>query len=908
MEKAWYSLETEEVLKGLNTSLEGLSEEEVRARLKKFGFNELAKKKRVTPFKIFLNQFKDVFVLMLIAAILISFFFGERVDALTISAIVALNAIIGFTQEYKSEKALEAMQKYAAPKARVLRNGKEKVVDARELVPGDIVLLESGDRIPADGRLIEAFELKVDEAVLTGESVPIRKTSEKIEAEIPLTERKNMVFMGTYVIYGRGKFVVTATGMKTEFGKIAGLVREIKEEEPPLKVKLKKFAKKLGIFIVIACAVIFVVGVARSLVLGEFSRATILNFFMISVALAVSAVPEGLPAIVTITLALGARDLAKRNAIIRRLSSVETLGSVTVICSDKTGTLTKGEMTVKKIYLNGRMIKVTGTGYEPKGEFYENGNKINAKQDEHLSLLLRIGALCNNSKLVREENKWKIIGDTTEGALIVAAEKAGIDYSYKRVYEIPFSSERKLMTTINSTGEEFLICVKGAPEVVIEKCSKILRDGEEKELSEAEKKRILEVNDELASEALRNLAFAYKKLSSFSESVREEEIESNLVFVGIAGMIDPPREEAIEANKLCQEAGIKTVMITGDHKLTAIAIAREIGILKDGLVLTGEELDKLSDEEFEEIVERVEVYARVYPHHKLRIVKALKKKGHVVAMTGDGVNDAPALKHADIGIAMGITGTDVAKEASDMILADDNFATIVEAVKQGRIIYENIRKFSFFLMRCNFDELAVVGTFALLGLPLPFTAAMILWTNLVTDGGPALALSFDPPLEDVMKQKPRDPKEGILHGRILQIIVSFLTQYFGTLLVFGLTYWVFNGGCESLPSPLFELCLRKARTMAFLQATFRELVIVWNCRSDKKSVFRLPFFSNKYLVASVFASAILTVLLVYTPVFEIMFETVPLSLTDWALVLTVACSGLLILPEIFYGRKVFRWV
>lgn len=896
MEKNWHSLEKEEVLKELNTSLKGLSEEEVKTRLKKFGFNEIAKKKRITPFKIFLNQFKDVFVLILIAAILISFFFGERIDALTISAIVALNVLIGFTQEYKSEKALEAMQKYAAPKAKVLRDGKEKIIEARELVPGDIVLLESGDRIPADGRLIEAFELKVDESVLTGESVPIRKTSGKIESEAPLSERKNMVFMGTYVIYGRGKFVVTATGMETEFGKIAGLVREIKEEEPPLKIKLRRFAKKLGIFIVIACVTIFLVGVARSLMLGEFSRATILNFFMISVALAVSAVPEGLPAIVTITLALGARDLAKRNAIIRRLSSVETLGSVTVICSDKTGTLTKGEMTVRKIYLNGRMVKVTGTGYEPRGEFYENENKIDAKKDEHLSLLLRIGALCNNSKLVQENGKWKIVGDTTEGALIVAAEKAGIDYSYRRIYEIPFSSERKLMTTINSTGKEFLVCVKGAPEVIIERCSKILKDGEEKEFEESEKKRILEVNDELAGQALRNLAFAYKKLESFSEDMEEKEIESNLVFVGIAGMIDPPRKEAIEANKLCQEAGIKTVMITGDHKLTAIAVAKEIGILKDGLVLTGEELDKLSDEEFEKIVEKVEVYARVYPHHKLRIVNALKKKGHVVAMTGDGVNDAPALKRADIGIAMGITGTDVAKEASDMILADDNFATIVEAVKQGRIIYENIRKFSFFLMRSNFDELAVVGTFALLGLPLPLTASMILWINLVTDGGPALALSFDPPLEDVMKQKPRDPKEGILHGRILQIIVSFLTQYFGTLLVFSLAYWKFNEG------------LRKARTMAFLQATLRELIIVWNCRSDKKNAFRLPFFSNKYLVASVLISAILTVSLVYTPVFEIMFDTVPLSLTDWILVLTVACSGLLILPEIFYGRKVFKWV
>ena len=912
-EEKWHALEPKEAIEKLKTSERGLSEEEAKKRLQEYGYNELKERKKVSALEIFLNQFKDIFVIMLLIAIAISVligwyevkenpeksFFEAYADAVAIGAIVVLNAIVGFTQEYRAEKALEAMKKLTAPKARVIREGKEVLIDAREVVPGDILLIEAGDRIAADGLLLESVELEVNEAVLTGESAPVRKKVGKLKPDTPIAERKNCVFMATYATYGRGKVLVTATGMKTEFGKIAEKVQEIEEEETPLKRKLNNFAKKLAKFVVVICIIIFALELYEILWIfkirefGEIIKES-LDAFMTSVALAVSAVPEGLPAVVTITLALGARELAKRNAIIRKLSSAETLGAVTVICSDKTGTLTKGEMTVKKIYTSDKIIEVTGVGYETKGEFLLEGKSFNPKEIE---LLLRIACLCNNASYDGQTIK----GDPTEGALIVAAAKAGmkkedLENEYKRIHEIPFSSERKRMTTIHSFENKKFAYMKGAPEVVLERCDFILKDGKIEKLDEEEKKKILKINEDFASQALRVLGFAFKELE---EKFDDESAEKDLVFVGLMGMIDPAREEAKEANKKCQEAGIKTVMITGDHKLTAIAIAKEIGMLdnnEEAKVLTGEELDKLSDEEFEKIVEEVRIYARVSPEHKLRIVKALKKKGHIVAMTGDGVNDAPALKQADIGIAMGITGTEVTKEASDMILADDNFATIVKAVEGGRGIYENIRKFVFFLLRCNFDELGIIGIFALLGLPLPLNAAMILWINLVTDGGPAIALSMDPPEEDLMKRKPRDPKQGILHGRFAQILASFITQFFGTAFVFCLSYYVWK-------EPLKE-----AMTMAFVQASFQELFTVFNCRSERKSVFRYSPFTNKYLVIAVAASFALTLMLCYVPTFQVMFGTVPLTLKDLALVMAVSSLGLFILPEIFYGRKVWKWV
>jgi len=906
MVSEWHSVKTEEVLNELRTDQNGLSHEEADRRLKEFGYNELKERKRVTPLQIFLGQFKDIFVIMLLAATAISFLIGETIDAATIAVIVILNSVVGFVQEYRSEKAMEAMKKLTAPKARVLRDGTEVVIPAREIVPGEIVLLEAGDRVPADGRLLEVVDLKADEAILTGESTPVNKDLSVVDKKAPVTDRKNSVFMATHMSYGRGKAVVTATGMSTEFGKIAEMVQTMKEEETPLKQKLERFAKKLGIIIIALCAVIFALELYEIFFLGV-THATdaignIIGAFQTSIALAVSAVPEGLPAVVTVSLALGARELAKRNAIIRKLSSAETLGATTFICSDKTGTLTKGEMTVRKIYVNGKTLDVTGTGYESKGEFLENSTSINLKENDELTLLLRAGALCTNAHY----DGKSVIGDTTEGALIVAAAKAGLtkkdmENLSPRVHEIPFTSERKLMTTVHKTSEKTRTAyVKGAPEIILERSTHIFQDGQLKKLTTKAKKAILEANERMANNALRVLGIAYKDAPIDAlEKVDAENYENNLVFLGLTGMMDPPREEAKEANLKCRDAGIKTVMITGDHKLTAVAIAKELEMLRSDTVLTGAELDNLSDGDFEKIVEEVSVYARVSPEHKLRIVKALQKKGNIVAMTGDGVNDAPALKQADIGVAMGITGTDVTREAADMVLADDNFATIVKAVEGGRSIYDNIRKFSFFLLRCNFDELAVIGLFALMGLELPLLPGMILWLNLVTDGGPALALTMDPPEEDVMKRPPRNPNEGVLHGRIASIIVTFILQF---ALTGGIFYWQFY---------ILRQPIEYARTMAFMRATLQELFIVWNCRSERHNAFKVGFFSNKFLLVAVLASAAITVAIpfIMLPGTNMgLFDTVPIfNPLDWGIVVAASLSGLLILPEIFYGRKIWKW-
>ncbi len=898
MSPEWHAMETEELIGALKASEKGLSGEEAKRRLQEFGPNELVERKGITPLQIFLGQFKDVFVIMLIVAIGISVLIGGIIDASTIGAIVVLNAVVGFVQEYRSEKAMEAMKKLTAPRARVLRDGKEMLIPAREVVPGDIVLLEAGDRIPADSRLLEVVDLKTDEAVLTGESTPVGKITEVLDEKTPVADRKNSLFMATHVTYGRGKAVITSTGMNTEFGKIAEMVQAVEEVETPLKQKLAVFAKKLGMIIIGVCVVIFALELYEIFVLGVSTGVeaigNILDAFETAVALAVSAVPEGLPAVVTVSLALGARELAKRNAVIRKLASAETLGATTVICSDKTGTLTKGEMTVRKIYVDGKMVDVTGVGYQPMGEFLINDARIEPKENEDLSLLLRAGSLCTNAHY----DGKSVIGDTTEGALIVAAAKAGMtkkdmEKQYSRVHEVPFTSERKRMTTVHKTPEGKLVAyVKGAPEIILERSTHILKDGKAEKLSAKKRKTILETNENMASDALRVLGAAYKELSyNTPANIDKDVVEKGLVFVGLMGMIDPPREEAKQANQKCQQAGIKTVMITGDHKLTAVAIAKELGMLKSEIVLTGSELDNMSDEDFEKIVEDVTVYARVSPEHKLRIVKALKKRGHIVAMTGDGVNDAPALKQSDIGVAMGITGTDVTREAADMVLADDNFATIVTAIEGGRAIYDNIRKFSFFLLRSNFDELLVIGTFALLGLELPLTAGMILWINLVTDGGPALALSMDPPADDLMERSPRNPNEGILHGRIASILATFVTQFIGTGVLFYVARYVWG-------RPLGE-----AQAMAFVQATLQELIIVWNCRSEKHNAFKVGFTSNKFLLIAVVFSALLTVLIPYTG----LFGTRPLGLLDWATVLPFSLAGFLILPEVFYGRKIWRW-
>ena len=915
MSKQWHAQTEDQVLEALETSRSGLSSEEAEKRLAEYGPNKLVERGGVSPLAIFLGQFKDIFVLMLLAAIVISLLVAlnesasptleDYADTITIGVIVALNAVVGFVQEYRSEKAIEAMRRLTAPKASVIRGGKEAVISAEEIVPGDVLLLETGDRVAADARLLEVVDLSTEEAVLTGESTSVEKRIDAVSESTAVSDRKNMVFMATHISYGRGKAVVTSTGMGTEFGKIAEMVQAIEEEETPLKAKLESFAKRLGILVVAACALIFVLELLDPARMGD-----VMESFLTAIALAVSAVPEGLPAVVTVTLALGARGLARRNAIIRKLSSAETLGAVTVICSDKTGTLTRGEMTLRRIYVDGKSVEVTGVGYQAKGEFMLDSAKIDVKGNQDLSLLLRGATLCTNASY----DGKSIIGDTTEGALIVAAAKAGLvkkelAEEYPRVHEVPFTSERKMMTTVHETPKGGLVSfVKGAPEVILGRCSRILRHGKPVALTDTERASILKVNEDMANQALRLLGLAYKELrgmkaESFTEKVSNDRLESGLVFIGLAGMIDPPREEAKSANQLCQKAGIRTVMITGDHQLTAIAVANEIGMMKKGgIALTGRELDEISEEEFDKVVEDVFVYARVSPEHKLRIVKALKRKGQIVAMTGDGVNDAPALKQSDIGVAMGITGTDVTKEAADMVLADDNFATIVGAVEGGRKIYDNIRKFTFFLLRSNFDELLVIGSFALLGLELPLTAGMILWINLMTDGAPALALSQDPVADDVMDRPPRDPREGILHGRLAAILATFVTQFVGTAVLFYIAYYtdILKVGGE----PLAE-----ARTLAFMQATMQELVVVWNCRSEKRNAFKVGFTNNKYLLLAVVFSAAVTFIVPYTGVLFgfPLFETAPMTLQDWALVIPFALSGFLILPEVFYNRKVFKW-
>ena len=949
MAKPWHSKTLEEVTSELNVNSKGLTSQEAQERVKKYGYNELIAKKRRTALHMFIDEFKDIFILLLIAATIFSAIIGYYdvitgaaeafeafADALIIGIIVIMVAITGFVQEYRAEKALDAMKKLTAPKAHVVRDGKEVIIPAKEIVPGDILVLESGDRITADARVLEAIELKTSEAVLTGESTPVNKNISSVAEETPISERRNTVFTATHVVYGRGKAIVTATGMNTEFGKIAEMVQSSEEKETPLQKKLDKFASKIAKVVIAVVVVIFALEAFEAATQG-FLVSSFIEAFLSAISLAISAVPEGLPAIVTVALALGAREFARRNAIVRRLSSAESLGAVTVICSDKTGTITKGEMTVRQIYVAGNIVEATGVGYEPKGEFMLNDNQVQFGEEE--KLLLKIGALCNNAQLRKKESGegWEIFGDPTEGALIVVAEKAGLSREQlsqinPRVREIPFTSERKLMTTVHKTDKgEFVAYLKGAPETVLDKCTSIAERGKEKKITLADKERILAVNNHLAGNALRVLAMAYKNLREYAEDLEDTELEKGLVFVGLEGMIDPPRQEAIEANKTCQKAGIKTVMITGDHKMTAVAISKEVGIFKEGdLVLTGIELDKLSDEEFGKEVEKVSVYARVSPEHKLRIVNGWKKKGHIVAMTGDGVNDAPAVKAADVGVSMGITGTDVTKEASDLVLTDDNFATIVRAVEEGRVIYDNIRKYARFLIACNFDELLVIGSFALLGgvfgpelFPLPLLPAMILWINLVTDGAPAVALATDPPDVDVMDRLPRKPNEGILHGMGRFIVLSFLLQAVGTILVFSLEYYVFPGTWMSdaainwqtlaLTDPLREqmrmIAYSEAITVAFVQAALFELFVVWNCRSEKRSVWRMgkDAFKNKFFVIAEVVSITATLGLLLTEPTRQLFHLAPLTPIDFVYVLIIASLGLFVLPEVTMNKKLWKW-
>jgi Ca2+-transporting ATPase len=872
----WHSIEALQVLRELNTDLhKGLTEGEVKSRLEKYGYNELKKEEKISPITLFFNQFKNILIIILLIAIVLSALVGETVDAVIIAVIVVFCAVLGFIQEYRAERALEALKKMLSPTITALRGGREEEIPSKELVPGDILLLEAGDKIPADARLIENHSLRCDEAPLTGESVPVGKNIKSLPENVRVSDRRNMVFTGTIVTYGRGKAIVTSTGMTTEFGKIAEEVTAVETEKTPLEKRTEEIGKWLGIISLIICFLVAGISVVRELIGGKIDFPFIVTMVMFAVALAVAAVPEALAAIVTGALAIGMHQMAKRNALVRKMPAVETLGCTTVICSDKTGTLTKGEMTVRKIFSGGKLIEVTGVGYTPEGEF-KGSDTANTTKQQSLQLLLKGGLLCSDAILEEKEGKWLIKGDPTEGALVVAAVKAGFHETEMRlenprVEEIPFSSERKRMSTIHQMADGKRVAfMKGAPEVVLQGCSRFFENFGIKELNESEKAKILKVNEEMAQGALRVLGFAYRDCPDPIECT-EESLERDMIFLGLAGMMDPPREEAIEATKVCKQVGIRPIMITGDHRLTAVAIAKEIGIYKEGdRVLTGEELEKMSDEEFERIVDKVTVYARVSPMDKLKIVKAWKKRGEVVAMTGDGVNDAPALKQADIGIAMGISGTEVAKEAADMVLNDDNFATIVKAIERGRWIYDNIKKYLTYLLRCNITEVVVIGGVVLISGPeyLPLLPAAILYMNLATDGLPALALGVAPPDPDLMMRPPRDPKESVFSWDVRAFIL--LALFIEIPFFFFLFY-----------HELYDIS--HARTETFFLFIIIELIIALNFRSMRYSIFKAP--PHKWLLLALVWEFALIAFLVQLPTVRDAFGIIKPSAADIGIIL-----------------------
>ena len=946
-EQEWHALSADDVLDHLEVHDEGLTSAEAEKRLAHYGPNQLNEAPRPGFLVILWAQLNSFVVILLIVASVISALLGDYVEAAAIMAIVVLNAVLGIVQEQRAEQALAALKKLAAPDAQVIRDGARTSVPSYNLVPGDIVFLEAGNFIPADLRLLEAVNLRVEEASLTGESLPVQKNAVTVlEKNVPLGDRKNTAFMGTVVNYGRGRGVVTSTGMHTQLGLIATMLQNVETEETPLQRRLDQLGKSLSIGSLILVAVVFIVALFNyTEISGLFSApldylkefaAEITEVFIIAISLAIAAVPEGLPAVVTISLALGMREMVQRHALIRKLSSVETLGSATIICSDKTGTLTQNEMTVTRVWADNQFVHVTGTGYAPNGEFQVDEKKVDVAHYPAILSTLWLGLLNNDSTIEftgeNDSNKtYRIVGDPTEGALLVAAAKAGaihveIDEAYPRENEVPFDSERKRMITIHDVRDPKphdlspfndekhkdwdVIAVKGAPDIVLELCTKYQgMDDQPREMTKEAKERILAANDAMTKDALRVLGFAYrldKNVPDNPEDIKADELEKDLVFVGLLGMIDPPRTEVKPALERARHAGIRTVMITGDFPNTAKAIAESIGLLRPGKkVMTGAELDKIDDTELKNIIEDTDVFARVSPEHKMRIVDALQANDEIVAMTGDGVNDAPAIKRADIGVSMGITGTDVAKETADMVLTDDNYASIVSAVEQGRIIYSNIRKFVFFLLSSNVAEIMIIFLATLAGLPAPLTAIQLLWLNLITDGAPALALAMEKGDPDIMDQKPRAKNEPIVNRSMgIGIIVQTFAQTGAVLGAFvaGLAWHLEAGSIIPAGTNVLSFVLnhewrgvdvQTAETMAFVTLSLAELFRAYTVRSERASIFQIGLFSNKYMQYAVGISIALLLLVCAVPFLQPIFNTHFLSGREWGLVL-----GLALMPAV----------
>jgi len=892
----WHTLATDQVVNKLNVlPSQGLSSPEAQERLRLHGANKLVEAPPTTVWKMLWDQFNDFVVMLLIVAAVISAILNDWVEAIVIMAIVILNAVLGVFQERRAEEALAALKKLAAPEANTLRNGHRISIPAHELVPGDIVFLESGNYIPADVRMLKTANLKVDEATLTGESVPSKKEAQtQLPSDSSIGDQENMTFMGTIVTYGRGTGVVVYTGMKTQIGKIAAMLQSVEQEQTPLQKRLDQLGHTLGWAALAVSGLVFVLGWMRG--------SPPLEIFIIAVSLAIAAVPEGLPAVVTISLALGMREMIKRNALIRRLSSVETLGSATVICSDKTGTLTQNEMTVTRVAVDGEFIDVTGSGYTPKGEFFHEGKLINLTEFPAIHTALWLGALNNDAileilELEQGEKNYRMIGDPTEGALMVAAAKAGAELNplldaYPRIEEVPFDSDRKRMLTVhrihdprpedlspfydNKAHNAIVVAVKGAPDIVLQKCSHYQnRNDQAVPLDDEQRHRILAANDSMTQEALRVLGVAFRVTQQINDEndveARSNELEKGLIFVGLIGMIDPARPEVPQALTIARKAGIRTVMITGDYPNTARAIAEDIGLMQSGPnVLTGKDIDALSDETLQSKAAKTDVFARVSPTHKMRVVNALRANGEVVAMTGDGVNDAPSIKQADIGVAMGITGTDVTKETADMVLTDDNYASIVSAVEQGRVIYSNIRKFVYYLISCNLAEIAIIFIATLMDKPSPLTAIQLLWLNLITDGAPALALGVEKGDPDIMDRPPRSPSEPIINHRMRTGIII------QTIAITAITLTAYFWGLNTHPeSP--EL----ARTMAFVALSFSELLRAFTARSEYYPILKVGVFSNRSMNWAVMSSLVLLLAVIYVPFFQDIFSTTMLGWMHW---------------------------